>query len=178
MRERGPHQTPLTMSVRSQKHVAELVSENPSQCSRVDPVIDNGRFRAVPVPIDGARHLLRPEGNAACPQLGMAEPVIVAVSATAMHFEAGRPRLDEHGHERAVRVIFRREVETQHDTPRLEHPLGLLECGRKDLIAELRAEVDVDVQGQRRRRESREQESERQHAGMLPSNTVLAFALP
>ena len=172
MREGGPHQTPVAMSVQSQQHVAELVRENPSQRSRIDPVIDTWRFPTVPVPIDGARHVLRPEGNATCSQLSTAEPVIVAVSATAMHFEVGRPRLHEHGHERTVRVIVRREVETQHDTPRLEHPLGLVEGGRKDLVAELRAAVDMNVQGQRRRRESREQESERRHARMLPGACV------
>jgi hypothetical protein len=52
MRERGPHQTPVAMSVQSQQHVAELVRENPSQRLRIDPVIDTGRFRAVPVPSD------------------------------------------------------------------------------------------------------------------------------
>ena len=66
MRESGPHQTPVAMSVQSQKHVAELVSEDPSQRSRVDSVVDIGELLAVPVPIDGARHLLPPEGNAAC----------------------------------------------------------------------------------------------------------------
>ncbi len=64
MRESGPHQTPVTMFVQSQEQVAELMGEDPSQCSRIDSVVDIVELLAVPVPIDGARHLLRPEGNA------------------------------------------------------------------------------------------------------------------
>ena len=124
MRESGPHQTPVAMAVQSQEHVAELVSEDPSKCSRIDSVVDIRELLAVPVPIDGARHLLRPKGNAACPQLGMAEPVIVAVSATSVHFEAGRPWLHEHGHERTARVVFRGEVESKLDAARLENRLS------------------------------------------------------
>ena len=71
--------------------------EDSFQCPRIESVVDIGEFRAVPVPIDGAGHLLRPEGNTARAQLGTTEPVIVPIAATSVYFEAGRAWLYEHG---------------------------------------------------------------------------------
>ena len=59
--ERGPHQSVIAMPVQAKQQVTEFVGENPPQGSRVDLVVDLGESLAVPVPIDGPRHLFRPQ---------------------------------------------------------------------------------------------------------------------
>lgn len=103
------------MSVQREEEVAQLVREYAaeSDAEGVGVHIKDLRLAAIPVPVNCPRHLLGPERDAAELEVGLAQPVIVEISAAARDDRSFRLRADEHGHRR-----FRIAV----DGPREEEP--------------------------------------------------------
>lgn len=87
MRERGSHEPSVPVTIQSKEHVPELMSQYPSEGTRIDLVRDIGDVASIPVAIDRTSDLLGPQRDAARSEAHAPQTMVVTIASTPVDHE-------------------------------------------------------------------------------------------
>lgn len=140
--------------------------QNSAERPCVELVVDRGNVLPIPVPVDGARNLFRPERDATRAEMRVSETVVVEIPAASAHDVPTRSRKEHHGQNRTGYGLLRRNVEAKANIARSEDRLDFFEREGERFCRDVGAQIEGDRLRHVPGRE-REERQESEHALMV-----------